>query len=379
MTGQDRRLVVIWEAETTNVHMAARNFDSGNYAVNQIDNGMLNGQWKPQRSGIIFDRSGKCYWAQIEDTSNDLEIWANNAAGWQIDGTWTENAENTSQDWEALDVEARQSHAWGGVYETSTPNAIHGFTKDLKAGAPAITLGGSVPSENDEFSLALDSKLYGITNLFHRSTTDKYSAFIMPSLAAEIADTLAATFNSPQLLTDGHNILWAFSTLANDLQVATYGWPYGTIAFFDHDNPVYTGTNLTDAYMASWRPEDDTIHIVLVDWDFDGENVDFDLKYLRRAANGWIAPITVDSWTIPIGDMEAQLLRLTPQITNQPNGIVINNVEYVPGAAEGQLNAFFLPNSLYHDPTAGNWVKTGDIAVGIDCRGCNAPEYWPAK
>ena len=142
---------------------------------------------------------------------------------------------------------------------------------------------------------------------------------------------------------------------------------------------VYSGANLTSAYMASWRPEDDSIHVVLIDWALDGADVDYDLKYIRRTANGWTTPVTLRSWTLTGLDIVEQAARLCPQITNQPNGIVIYNVEYDSGDAEGQLNAYWLANADYHDPAVGNWTATTDIATGIDVVGCNAPEYWPAK
>jgi len=312
-------------------------------------------QWTPQRNGIGWKTDGTWNVTFIED-SNDLEIWESADADWQDDaGAWARLDDDASETWRGVDVESRQNWVWAEVFEATGGISISDWYIDLAAGVPAWTVTAHARVvDNGHYSLVLDRNLYGSRHLTYIVIGNTaYSSF---SDVASIGATVNVTGEYPQIIVDGEQRLWVFHTHDNELHAsASFDQPLDT---FWTGLPIYTATDLTDDYHATWPKLDDTIHVVLVDFNTEEINSTY-LIYLRRTPNGWTAPVTlltVDS-TFE-GDLDSIDY---PQICVDPLGNIfvsyILNDNWSEGAG-GDLQGFYLDavdNDNYTVVGAGGW------------------------
>jgi len=335
---------------------------------------LLKAQWTPQRNSIGWRAGtdvlagGKYNATFIEDTSNDLEIWESPDDGWQDDaGAWAMTDSEATATWIAVDVESRQNYMWALLDEGN--NNYYPMYINLGAGAPAWTIGDALApiSGTIQFSIVLDSNLFGLTHWAYVDNGDiKYGMNTSTGYVGG-SGTIQTSANYPQIIVDGEQRLWCFYTVGNVLFTKTYFDfpPDSSIDWIlDDDAGIYTATVLTSAYHATWLAMDDTIHVILIDYDGGFPNMTFDLIYIRRTPNGWSAAITIDSWVLAVasGDATAQVERLYPQITVDTLGnISVMYIEVIAGPI-GDLRQWYLDASLYRVfDVPANWVQSTDI------------------
>lgn len=320
-------------------------------APRTVDTDLLDGQWTPQRNAVGWGAGGVWNVSFIEDTGDDLELWESPDAGWQDDaGAWAMLDGDASQTWGAVDAESRQGHVWLEVYEIATP-IIQDWYIDLAAGVPALTsYGPAVATDNNRYSMVLDRNLYGSRNTAYIATNINYISF---GDIAGVIDIIISDGDHPQIIVDGEQRLWCFYTYGNELYTATsFDQPFDTMW---GAATLYTATGLDDDYHATWLKLDDTIHVVLVDYN-EGEENQTHLIYLRRTPNGWTAPVTL----LTVNSMEGANNLSWPQICCDQFGNLF--ISYLHHIFENpvDLQGFYLDKSDYTDYATvgvGGWIQ----------------------
>jgi len=347
-------------------------------APRTIDTDLLDSQWLPQRNAVGWDSVGKWNVSFIEATGNDLEVWESADDGWQDDaGAWAMTDSDATYNYLACDVESRQDYVHGMAFNGIS---VYGWYIEL------VTANAIVPyliraATDYQFSLVMNKQLLPWhTGVLRDNVDASLVADNAYNLGYQYIDTgIAGEY--PQVVTDASNFFWMFYTNTNTLNCRTWTstWDVGTtfsepVGF----TAVYAANTLTANYHATWLAMDDTIHVVLVDWNI-GDTMTY-LIYVRRTPNGWSAPVTlltVDS--NPIGGKDSLEW---PQITVDAIGNIV--IYYIRAddwtvTRAGDLRAFYLDSSLYSGfANPANWVSYTDVDQTENLvEWCVAPDYQP--
>jgi len=326
----------------------------------------LQGQWTNQRCGIAYSTAGEWGVAHIEAVSNDLEYWQNANANWIADGAWNLLDDDNNKAWLAVDVETRQNFVHGMLMEQPLGVSFHGCYIDLSAGVPNWVIYTGAGMEDSHYSIAMTQQLSPWYVAVFRDTADQ-SLNLAESIYAGYRYVDTGRFGDyPQIVADKSDYLWIFATINNVL----YGYIFpsvvaGPLSYNETVGmyAVYAATTLASNHKATHNPVDDTIHVILVDTIPAGN----ELIYLRRTANGWSDPITLQT----SGALETFSW---PQITcDSFNNI---NVYYIH---DGDLVNLLLPSADYADfDTPANWDKTTNVDDSADTiKHCLAIENMP--
>ena len=347
---------------------------------------LLQGQCTPQRNAIgwrgprqgIF-AGGKWYVTFIEDT-NDLEIWASGDDGWQDDaGVWTLVAEDTNYDWLAVDVESRQGFVHGMLAAQDVPLGFYGCYIDLRVAVPAWTTYAGGPINDSSFSIVMNQQAFPYDVVVWRDAVDQTINIGHGGYNGFRSVDSGATGDYPQIVCDGSDWNWAFYTVANALNVVTYPlvitapFAYTTTVGF---GTIYAATGLTQDYHATWLKMDDTIHVVLVDFNPAGNTL---LVYIRHTPNELEAPMTV----VTVDSSPEVFDALSwPQITVDTLGNIV--IYYIftdnwTGGFAGDLRCEYLDAGLYADyAIPASWASYNNVdQSGDDVKWCVAPDYIP--
>lgn len=326
-------------------------------------------QQTPQRNAVCYETDGTYYVSFVEDT-NDLEIYECPTNNWDVGaGAWGVLDDDVSETWLAVDAETRQNYVWLGLYyEPLAGNNIL-FEIDLAAGVPALTASTITPlfqpADSSRYSIVLDQSLVGCVHYVNINSR----LFHCPAAPDGIWNTIDTlrTGDYPQIVTDGEQRLWIFFTTGNILGYTQASDDAQGTIWDTAGTTVFTANTLDDDYHATWLKMDDTIHVVLVDFNLAANSTT--LNYLRRTPNGWDAPVvllTVDS--DPLGDLDSLEF---PQITVGSLGAIfiyyILNPDWSAGVG-GDLQGFYLDAGVYSAPVVGNWIQHTNIDADVDGR-----------
>jgi hypothetical protein len=328
---------------------------------------LLKGQMLPQRDSNGYDADGK-YNVTYADVDNDLNIYESPDTGWHDDaGAWALTDDDTTDTWVAVDVESRQGFIWAAVLKIDIMfnDILTPFYLDLTNVAPAWTVWNTnIACDNAHYSIVLDDNLVGI-NHWVFMLSNIYYVNANPNITVTGGVEITTLGDYPKIIVDGEERFWVFHTDISNLICKT--------SFDDPNDPVfnpvdliYTGTSLTDYYDAVWLATDDTIHVVLVDFNIAGDTY---LIYLRRTPNGWSDPVILRTVDSTLTDKDSMVW---PNISVDPmRGIFIYYIfidDYtttIPHAADpgGDLCGLELLPEDYHDDydDPGNWIPYNDI------------------
>lgn len=350
-------------------------------------NGFI-GSWLPNRNGWGYDVDGKAYWAQIGNT-NVLEIYSNSSTGWQISGSWTLQALQAPVDGDyiATDTHSRKNWLWCTPLSGATiiPH-VYDIAADVLAQQGWT---GPTPLDTHHFSFALTDQLQGALHYVYVSATVGTYVGQMPDIGAVGGPTtLTANASFPTIVSDNNQRLWSFYWVGDlleysikDADLNDEDWLNNVI--------VYQATQaFTGQYSVCHRPEDDTIHIALIEYDQEFVDPGFPdepfllstarLKYFRRTPNEW-TEVLLETWSgSDIDGYLEQLNFVTPQITSSPTGIMVYNHEVASGSLVSNVKYYFLDTDGYDDPvTSGSWASGTMMSGTGSLVGIVAPRNWP--
>ena len=337
-------------------------------APNTVDTDLLPLQWTPQRNSIGWTTAGRYNASFIEATGNDLEIWERPVGapgdGWQDDaGAWGLLDSDATYDFLETDVETRQNWVWS----MSRSNvSYYVYAINLVAVGPTLTFVLiNTLTDPSYYSIVLDNNLYGVVHqAFVYDGGLRYHGYIIDE-ATSTGEAIDADNTYPQIIVDGEERLWIFTTQNNTLLKWTKPATPISGTWGGNVTVVYTAVILTDDYHATWMAMDDTIHVVLVDEDSVNPNATH-LVYMRRTANGWVEQeilLTVDSQVMGDDDHLAW-----PQITVDKLGNIFVYYIFLDTfiAAGGDLQGWYLDSAVYGNPIAASWVQHVNIDQSAD-------------
>jgi len=324
-------------------------------------------QTLPQRTGWCWLPTGTWGYMIVESGSLDLELWTNADTGWRAGGAWSVLDDYTSVDYDSVDVKVRQNYVWA-VAKKDSSNFFDIFSIRTETGTPALGVVQSPGARiaDTGYSFDLDKTLAGTIHIAGVDTVTAGLTYFGPSaeptLPIDWQNTIKAAGASPEIICDNYNNVFAFFTDSNILYMSIWdgnsstAWPQQEVVYIASDT-------LTHDYAVTHNPNDDTFHVVIV--NYDSVAAAYTLVYRRRTRNGWEEPLDIEILSMlslpPMGFC-------CPQITiDQHNNLRIFVIKKDFSVPRGDINSYYLPNieyQYYSNPLT--WANTTDIDDSSD-------------
>jgi len=328
-----------------------------------IDDGMLDDQWTPQRNGWGYSADGYAYWVQTETSSNDLEVWKNSAGNWIVNsGSWSVVNSTETDNYETVDVHSRKNWLW---IIQQIDAVISPFSFDCKNNSITDILTGPNTVENDNYSFTLTSLLQGAIHY----------AFIRAEGKMGVEGTLVdSTHSNPAIISDNGHRLWVFYSSGTTIQYSIQDTDPMQEEWVDNVEVYTIVDNFNGQYNVCHRPEDDTMHMALVDYaggpyvrsygtEYDIIVADTAFEQFTIAGNhaaefGIGVTFEVNGSTANDGDWT-----VTGVFFNLTNTVISVSGDITDGTADGKIKAYTLVASYnfslkYLRRTPNGWTTT---------------------